>query len=127
MALPHTKTSGSARTAVLYITLGAVMDVWTVLWYVWINRHGTQNDGPYFWCYGFFLTGLTLVIIGLALGRIGQAVARRRHRRIRRIRPSATAATTSSTRRPGPVAGCLLGPTSLPRHPPGVPTAIQVR
>lgn len=74
MALPHTKTSGAARMAVVYITIGALMDVWTSLWYVWMNRHGTQTDGPYFWCYGFFLTGLTLIIIGLALGQIGRAV-----------------------------------------------------
>lgn len=73
MALPHTKTSGAARTAVLYITIGAIVDVWTVLWYIWMNRHGTETDGPYFWCYGLFLTGLTLMIIGLALGRIGRA------------------------------------------------------
>src|SRR5579871_6640422 len=73
MALPHTKTSGAARTAVIYITIGAIMDVWTVLWYLWMNRHGTTDDAPYFWCYGFFLTGLTLIIIGLALGRIGRA------------------------------------------------------
>jgi hypothetical protein len=73
MALPHTKTSGAARTAVFYITVGAIMDVWTVLWFWWMLRHGTSSDGPYFWCYGFFLTGLTLVIIGLAVGQIGRA------------------------------------------------------
>jgi hypothetical protein len=73
VALPHTKTSGSARTAVVYITIGAIMDVWTALWYVYMSRHGTASDGPYFWCYGFFLTGVTLIVIGLALGRIGRA------------------------------------------------------
>jgi hypothetical protein len=73
MALPHTKTSGAARMAVLYITVGALTCVWTVIWYIWMNNHGTQSDAPYYWCYGFFLTGLTLMIIGLALGRIGRA------------------------------------------------------
>ena len=73
MALPHTKASGSARLAVIYITVGTIMDVWSVLWYIWMARHSTQTDGPYFWCYGFFLTGLALIIIGLAVGRIGRA------------------------------------------------------
>jgi hypothetical protein len=73
VALPHTRTSGSARMAVLYITIGAIVDVWTTIWYIWMNRHGTQSDGPYFWCYGFFFTGLTLMIIGLAVGRIGRS------------------------------------------------------
>src|SRR5205823_8454952 len=26
-----------------------------------------------YWCFGFFLTGVTLLVIGLALGRIGRA------------------------------------------------------
>lgn len=59
--------------AVVYITVGAIMDVWTILWFDYMRRHGTASDGPYYWCYGFFFTGLTLIIIGLALGRIGRA------------------------------------------------------
>ena len=73
MALPHTKTSGSARMSVVYITIGTIIDVWTVIWYIWMNRHGTTSDAPYYWCYGFFFTGLALIIIGLAIGRIGRA------------------------------------------------------
>ncbi len=72
VALPHTKTSGAARMAVIYITVGAIMDVWTALWFDYMRRHGTASDGPYYWCYGFFFTGLTLIIIGLALGKIGR-------------------------------------------------------
>jgi len=72
MALPHTKTSGAARTAVIYITIGAILGVWTVIWYIWMVRHGTASDAPYFWCYGFFFTGVILIVIGLALGKIGR-------------------------------------------------------
>ena len=104
MALPHTKTSGAARTAVIYITIGAIMDVWTVIWHIWMNRHGTQSDAPYFWCYGFFLTGLTLIIIGLALGRIGRAA---RH-------AEAPADTTSSN-----VAAASQQPVARPSVPIG--------
>ena len=59
--------------AIVYITIGAIMDVWSGLWYFYMHRHEPGADGPYFWCYGFFLTGLTLIIIGLALGRIARA------------------------------------------------------
>lgn len=73
MAVPHTQTSGGARLAVVYLTVGAIMDVWSALWFFWMRTHADGTDGRYFWCYGFFLTGLTLVIIGLALGRIGKS------------------------------------------------------
>lgn len=74
MALPHTQTSGAARLAVVYITAGAIVDVWTALWYVWMGQHGEEpGSSSYFWCYGLFLTGLTLVFIGLGVGRIGRS------------------------------------------------------
>ena len=97
MALPHTKTSGAARMAVIYITIGAVVDVWTTIWYIWMNRHGTQSDGPYYWCYGFFFTGLTLIIIGLALGRIGRSA---RHAEA----PADTTASNAAVQAQEPVA-----------------------
>ena len=73
MAVPHTKTSGGARLAVVYLTVGSIIDVWSALWFFWMRTHGDGSDSNYFWCYGFFLTGLTLVIIGLALGKIGRS------------------------------------------------------
>ncbi len=73
MAVPHTQTSGGARLAVAYLTVGSIIDVWSALWFFWMRSHGEGTDSQYFWCYGFFLTGLTLVIIGLALGRIGRS------------------------------------------------------
>jgi hypothetical protein len=73
MPAQHTQTSGGARLAVVYITVGSIIDVWTALWLLWQKSHPSASDSSYFWCYGFFLTGLTLVIIGLALGRIGRS------------------------------------------------------
>jgi hypothetical protein len=32
-----------------------------------------HNDAPFYWCAAFFLSGLTLFAIGLALGRIGRS------------------------------------------------------
>lgn len=61
------------RTAIIYITAGALIDVWTIVWYLAFGRDGTMSDNTQFWLWGFFLTGLTLVVVGLLLGRIGQA------------------------------------------------------
>jgi hypothetical protein len=68
------KPSGAARTSITYITAGALIDVWTVIYWVYLNRHPEgHSDASYYWVYGFFFTGLVLLVIGLALGRIGRA------------------------------------------------------
>jgi hypothetical protein len=67
------KPSSAARTALLYITVGALTDVWSSIWYAYLRRYPPANDTTWFWCYGCLLTGLTLFVIGLALGRIGRA------------------------------------------------------
>lgn len=71
------------RASLIYITLGVLMDVWTAVWYFAFVRgqsgvEGTQpiSNMVWFWLVGLFLTGLTLVIIGLLLGQIGQAARR---------------------------------------------------
>ena len=63
------------RTSIIYITAGTLIDVWTVVWYLAFGRGtpGGITDNTQFWLWGFFLTGLTLVVVGLLLGRIGQA------------------------------------------------------
>lgn len=66
------------RTALAYITVGALMDVWTAVWYFSFVRgsgHDISNT-TWFWLLGLFLTGLTLIVLGLALGPIGQAARR---------------------------------------------------
>jgi len=73
MAQPVYKdTSNSARMAVIYITVGALLVVWTGIWSLYLMRHGPVRDSTWYWDLGFFLTGLTLVGIGFGLGRIGR-------------------------------------------------------
>jgi hypothetical protein len=67
------KPSTAAYTSLIYITLGALTVVWTGVWYAWLRAHPPVTDAPYFWCAGFGVTGVTLLVIGLALGRIGRA------------------------------------------------------
>jgi hypothetical protein len=72
MAEPS-KPSGAARLSILYITIGALMVVWTTLYYFFFLDHSGPAGSLHFWCYGFFFTGLTLIIIGVAVGSIGRA------------------------------------------------------
>jgi hypothetical protein len=48
------------------------MDVWTFVYYIYINRHGA-DDTTFLWVYGFFATGIVLMAIGFALGTIGRS------------------------------------------------------
>jgi hypothetical protein len=66
------KPSFVVRAALTYITLGAVMVVWTAVWFLYLNRHG-GTDPAYFTDYGFFLSGLVLLVIGFTIGRIGRS------------------------------------------------------
>jgi hypothetical protein len=68
------KPSAAAFTALSYITLGALMDVWSAIWYVYLSNTGRAASDPvWYWCYGFLLTGLALLLIGFGVGQIGRA------------------------------------------------------
>jgi hypothetical protein len=49
------------------------MVVWTGIWYWYLTGHAPINEATWYWCYGFLLTGFALLIIGLAIGRIGRS------------------------------------------------------
>jgi hypothetical protein len=70
------KPSFGPRTAIIYITAGALIDVWTIVWYLAFARGSTMTSNTQFWLWGFFLTGLTLVVVGMLLGHIGRAARR---------------------------------------------------
>ena len=58
--------------AIFYITVGALLDVWTLVWYMYL-RNTNYQGAAYYWCAGLCLTGLTLIVIGFGLGHIGRA------------------------------------------------------
>jgi hypothetical protein len=62
------------RTALTYVTVGSLVDVWTGVWYFAFRDadHPLSNSAS-FWLFGLFLSGLTLVVIGLFVGPIGRA------------------------------------------------------
>jgi hypothetical protein len=69
------KPAFGPRTAIIYITIGALLDVWTTVWYFAFARDQTGHISrdTWFWLAGLFLTGLTLMVIGLLLGNIGRS------------------------------------------------------
>jgi len=69
-----TNITSATRAALLYITVGSVMIVWSAIYYFYLNNHPPQGtDSPWYWCSGFLLTGCTLLVIGLAVGWIGRS------------------------------------------------------
>lgn len=71
-----TRPPAEARLAIGYITSGAILDVWTGIWYWYLRNNPPETGGPYYFCAGLFLTGLVFMMIGFALGRIGRAARR---------------------------------------------------
>ena len=72
------KPAFGPRTAIIYITIGSLIDVWTAVWYFTYARdnEGNISRNTWFWLAGLFLTGLTLIVIGFFLGQIGRAARR---------------------------------------------------
>jgi hypothetical protein len=64
------------RVALAYVTGGTLLDVWTAVWFFAFARGQPITNLTWFWLVGLFLTGVTLIVIGLLLGPIGQAARR---------------------------------------------------
>ena len=67
------KPSDAARTSVKYVTLGSLITVWAGIWYWYLSRNPPTNQLYQYLCTGTLLSGVVLLVIGLALGRIGRA------------------------------------------------------
>jgi len=65
--------SASAQAALIYVTVGALILVWTTVWYFYLQTAADTSRGLYFLCAGSFMTGLVLLVIGLGVGHIGRS------------------------------------------------------
>ena len=68
--LGDSKQASSATTSLIYLTLGGLIDVWSIVYFFYLRNHG-GTDIAYLYVYGFIFTGVVLFLIGLAVGRIG--------------------------------------------------------
>ena len=66
------KPSSSAPTSLFYITVGALMTVWSAIWYFYLSRSGSENQVVYYLCTGFLVTGLVLLTIGFLIGPLSR-------------------------------------------------------
>ncbi len=73
------RPSFGAATAIAYITVGALLDVWSGIWYFYLHNNPPEASTPFYFCYGFLLSGLVLIVIGLALGPIGKYARQAEH------------------------------------------------
>jgi hypothetical protein len=109
------KPAFGPRTAIIYITVGALIDVWTAVWYFAFARpdQGAMTSNTQFWLWGFFLTGLTLVLVGLFLGHIGRS-ARRAELPPPETTPAEAQIQTTAAAHPNPVVAGTVSGQSTP-------------
>ncbi len=114
----QSKASSASRIAIIYITIGALMLVWSAVWYLWLNELRPEERSSYFWCFGVMLSGLTLVVIGLGVGRIGRAAA---DADLSPEQATATPPKPDQHRLPAAAPGAV--PVQVVPVPPGTPVA----
>lgn len=107
------KPAFGPRTAIIYITVGALIDVWTVVWYLAFARGEVMTRNTQFWLWGFFLSGLTLVIVGVLLGHIGRA-ARRAELPPPETTPVEAQIQTTAAAHPSPMVAASVGTNVIP-------------
>jgi hypothetical protein len=131
------KPSKAATLAIAFVTIGALIMVSCTVWYVWMVNHqpadagGTHSDAPFYWCALFFFNGLTVFVIGLAIGRIGRSARRAElPPEVSPNQPTAQPAVASPILQPTAANGQAVYPgqpvAAVPPVAPTAPTA-QVR
>lgn len=60
------------RTALIYVTSGTLLVVWTLIWYLYLRNNPPETNGVWYWVYGLLLTGISFIVIGLGVGGIGR-------------------------------------------------------
>jgi len=67
------QSSSAARTALIYITVGALVVIWTCVWFVYLRNNPPESTAVYYLIGGLLVSGLALLGIGFGIGRIGRA------------------------------------------------------
>jgi len=66
------KPSSAAPAALSYITIGALLSVWSGIWYAYLRNNPSDHSVLNYICMGCLVTGLVLLGIGFTLGPIAR-------------------------------------------------------
>jgi hypothetical protein len=113
-----TQPAFGPRTALIYVTVGALIDVWTLVWY--FTRERALTGTEQFWVIGLILTGLTFVVLGLFLGQLGRAARRAEMPPVEAAQAEADIQKTAAANPPA-VAATPAAPVAAAVVPPAVP------
>lgn len=110
--LGDSKQASSATTSLIYLTLGGLICVWSVVYFFYLRKNG-GTETTYLYVYGFFFTGVVLFSIGMAVGRIGYSA------RAAEVAPTPTQQIVAATPlAPAPLATMTADPILSPAQAP---------
>jgi len=66
------KPSSAAPASLFYITSGALLTVWSGIWFAYLRNNPPSHQVYHYICYGFLGTGLVLMAIGFTLGPLSR-------------------------------------------------------
>jgi len=66
------KPSSAAPTSLFYVTLGALMTVWSAIWFFYLSRNPPSHQFIHYICTGCLISGLVLLAIGVFIGPMGR-------------------------------------------------------
>jgi len=66
------KPSAAAPASLFYITTGALLTVWSGIWFLYNRNYPPSHEFVHYLCYGFLGTGLVLMTIGFTLGPLSR-------------------------------------------------------
>jgi hypothetical protein len=66
------QASPGTRVSLGYITVGALIVVWTGVWFWYLRDNPPETSIPYYFSTGCLVTGFVLLIIGFGVGAIAR-------------------------------------------------------
>jgi hypothetical protein len=92
------KPSSAAPTSLVYITIGALLTVWSAIWFLYLRQHPPAHEFVNYVDLGMLLSGVVVVVIGFKVGPMGRMA------RQAELPPSeVTPPSTQVTQNPQPV------------------------
>src|SRR5688572_20417408 len=106
-----TQPAFGPKVALAYVTVGALIDVWTGVWYFTRDYELTRTQQ--FWVIGLALTGFTFITLGLFLGPLGRSARRAE------LPPADETQAEAAIQQTAAAAGVPPGATAMPVAPVG--------